>query len=161
MKIDRIRFPNIPLNLPEGAALNEYRARGVFYVYTEKTTNGERKRLNIGKIDKDGNFSYLPGYLRDQENRRLHAEVQQLLRESEKFRDSGDAVAKTVDDAALESGMDARANNASLSMNNVLTCSLVAVLGGANDCQAICDYIGTHRATLDAIFGKNFAPVNG
>ena len=55
---------------------------------------------------------------------------------------------------ALESGMDARANNASLSMNNVLTCSLVAVLGGANDCQAICDYIGTHRATLDAIFGK-------
>ncbi len=158
MKIDRIRFPNIPLNLPEGAALNEYRARGVFYVYTEKTTNGERKRLNIGKIDKDGNFSYLPGYLRDQENRRLHAEVQQLLRESEKFRDSGDAVAKTVDDAALESGMDARANNASLSMNNVLTCSLVAVLGGANDCQAICDYIGTHRATLDAIFGKNFAP---
>ena len=59
---------------------------------------------------------------------------------------------------ALESGMDARANNASLSMNNVLTCSLVAVLGGANDCQAICDYIGTHRATLDAIFGKNFAP---
>ena len=158
MKIDRIRFPNIPLNLPEGAALNENHSRGVVYVYTEKMTNGERKRLNIAKIDKDGNFSYLPGYLRDQENRRLHAEVQQLRRESEKSRDSGDAVAKTVDDAALESGVDARADNASLSMNNALACSLMAVLGGANDCQAICDYIGMHCAAIDAIFGKNFAP---
>ena len=158
MKIDRTRFPKIPQDLPEGAALNENRARGVVYVYTEKMSGGERKRINIAKIDKDGNFSYLPGYLRDMENRRLQSEVQKLRQENEKFRDSGDAVAKAVANAALESEVDARADNASLPMNNALTCSLVAMLGGANDCQGICDYISTHRATLDAIFGENFAP---
>ena len=158
VKIDRIRFPQIPADLPEGAALNENRARGVVYVYTEKMTGGERKRVNIAKIDKDGNFSYLPGYLRELENRRLRSEVRQLRRESETIRDAVGAADKTLDEAVLPSDTASREESAPFVMNNVLACGLAALLGGADDCRAVCDYIATHRATLDALFGKDVAP---
>ena len=166
MKADRSKFPALPADLPQGAQLNFDARRQVYYVFTEKMTNGVTKRTSIGSLYANGTFKYSKRYLQAQQIEALEKESKQLKRQldagakkqSKAAKDQAKAASDRVDEALKQSNLDKRADNASIRINGIILLVALAMLARANDCEDIANFNQAHHAELVALFGNNAPP---